>query len=243
MFKIAICDDDDRFLDIEENVISQYLKSRKIEYQIDRFRCGQELIDLGRTVDSYCLIFLDVEMEELSGLETAGKIRECSRVPIAFVTAYISYSLEGYKVNAVRYILKEVDSFRAGMCECLDTVFMKNEKVVSKTFILNFREGKQEIPLENLVYIESRYHYCYFHVQQKGKVNIFTQRNKLDEIEKQIGEETLLRIHKSCLVNLSYVSDIKRYQLQLTNGETLLIAQSKYLDTEKAYLTYCSRID
>lgn len=242
MLKIAICDDDDRFLDIEENVINQYLKSRKMEYQIDRFRCGQELIDLGRTVDVYCLIFLDVEMEELSGLETAGKIRESSQVPIAFVTAYISYSLEGYKVNAVRYILKKMDGFRASICECLDTVFMQNEEK-SKTFILNLREGKKEIPLENLVYIESRHHYCYFHVQEKGKINIFTQRNKLDEIEKQIGEKTLLRIHKSCLVNLSYVSDIKRYQLQLTNGETLLIAQSKYLDTEKAYLIYCGRID
>lgn len=243
MVNIAICDDDGKFLDIENAIISQYMDSRKIEYHIDQFRSGQALIDMGQDVDVYSLIFLDVEMETLSGLETAKKIREHSQVPIAFVTAYISYSLEGYKVNAIRYILKEMDSFRAGIYECLNTVFNQNNTMISKKFELNFREGKKEISIKDLIYIESRHHYCYFHVQKEGGVNVYTKRDKLDEIEKYLNNETLLRIHKSCLVNLSYVLDIKRYQLQLTTQETLLIAQSKYLDTEKAYLIYCGRID
>lgn len=243
MLNIAICDDDNNFLDIEKRIISQYMDSRKIEYHIEQFHSGQTLIDMGRDVNIYNLILLDVEMEVLSGLETARKIREHSQVPIAFVTAYISYSLEGYKVNAIRYILKERDSFRAGICECLDTIFNQKDTIIPKKFVLNLREGKKEISIEDLIYIESRHHYCYFHVQREGELNIYTKRDKLDEIEKQLNDETLLRIHKNCLVNLSYVSDIRRYQLQLTTQETLLIAQSKYLDTEKAYLIYCGRID
>ena len=243
LFNIAICDDDDNFLGVEKAIISQYMDSRKTEYHIEQFCSGQALIALGQNLDSYSLILLDVEMEVLSGLETARKIREYSQVPIAFVTAYISYSLEGYKVNAIRYILKEMDSFQAGLCECLDTIMNQNDTMTSKTFVLDFREGKKEISIKDLVYIESRHHYCYFHVQNGEKVKIYSKRDKLDEIEKQLDNEALLRIHKSCLVNLSFVSDIKRYQMQLTTREILLIAQSKYLDTEKAYLIYCGKMD
>lgn len=243
MLNIAICDDDDNFLGIEKTIISQYMDSKKLEHHIEQFHSGQALIDLGQNVDSYSLILLDVEMEILSGLETARKIREYSQVPIAFVTAYISYSLEGYKVNATRYILKEMDSFHVGLCECLDTIFNQNDTITLNTFTMNFREGKKEISIKDLIYIESRRHYCYFHIQKGEKVKIYSKRDKLDEIEKHLNNENLLRIHKSCLVNLSFVSDIKRYQLQLTTNETLLIAQSKYLDAEKAYLIYCGRID
>ena len=89
LFNIAICDDDDNFLGVEKAIISQYMDSRKTEYHIEQFCSGQALIALGQNLDSYSLILLDVEMEVLSGLETARKIREYSQVPIAFVTAYL----------------------------------------------------------------------------------------------------------------------------------------------------------
>lgn len=241
MFRIALCDDNEEFLEIEKTVIVQYMDSRELPYQVEQFHGGQALVDMGQKVDGYQLIFLDVEMEGISGLETAREIRKHSQVPIAFVTAYFSYSLEGYKVNAVRYILKEKHSLREGICECLDLILAKMGRAVPAVYLLNLREGEKEVTSENLVYIESRHHYCYFHVQEKNKVNIYKKREKLDEIEKQMQEGSLLRIHKSCLVNLAFVSSIRRYQMQLSGGETLLIAQSKYLEVEKEYLSYCGR--
>jgi DNA-binding LytR/AlgR family response regulator len=243
MFRIALCDDNDKFLDMEERIIRQYLDLCRTEYHIERFVGGQALLDLGQEINQCQLIFLDVEMEELGGIETARKIREYSEVPIAFVTAYISYSLEGYKVNAVRYILKEMVSFRAGICECLDLIMNRNQNAETERLVLELREGTKEILLTDLIYIESRHHYCYFHIRESGTSNIYTKREKLDEIEAQLHEESLLRIHKSCLVNLSFVSDVKRYQVQLTTGEILLVAQSKYLDVERSYLNYCGRMD
>lgn len=245
MFRIALCDDNEEFLEIEKTVVCQYMNLRKLSYQVEEFHGGQALVDMGQKVDEYQLIFLDVEMEGISGLETAREIRKHSQVPIAFVTAYFSYSLEGYKVNAVRYILKEKHTLREGICECLDLIREKRSRAVLEGFSLNLREGKKKVTVtaKNLIYIESSHHYCYFHMQENNEENIYTKRGKLDEIEKQIPGGHLLRIHKSCLVNLAFVSGIRRYQLQLLGGGTLLIAQSKYLEVEKAYLDYYGRID
>lgn len=243
MFRIALCDDNEEFLEIEKTVISQYMDSRNMEYQVEQFLGGQALVNLGGKVDGYQLIFLDVEMEGISGLETARRIREHSEVPIAFVTAYFSYSLEGYKVNAVRYILKEKQSFREGIGECLSLVLAQGKQKNSEVVSLGLRGAEREIQVDDLIYIESRHHYCYFHVQEEDGEKVYIKREKLDIIATQIVTKKMFRIHKSCLVNLAFVSGIRRYQLLLVSGETLLIAQSKYLEVEKAYLDYCGRID
>ena len=243
MFRIALCDDNEEFLYMEQKIIMQYMKINKIEYQVDLFYSGQELLNLGNRVNRYHLIFLDVEMKMLDGIETAKKVRETSNVPIAFVTAYLSYSLDGYKVNAVRYILKEMGNFRVSIYECLDFIigqYNKNQKSILK---FNFREMEKEINLQNLVYIESHLHYCYFYIKEGEKLNVYTKREKLDEIERQIYNESFLRIHKSFLVNASYIINVKRYQVQLSIDKSLLIAQSKYLEVEKGYLDFCGKID
>lgn len=243
MFRIALCDDNEDFLEIEKNVISEYMDSRKMECCLEQFLGGQALVSLGEKVDEYHLIFLDVEMEGISGIETAKKIREHSQVPIAFVTAYFSYSLEGYKVNAVRYILKEKQSFREGIAECLSLVLAQGERRKPEMVLLGLRGTEREIEVDDLIYIESRHHYCYFHVQEEDGEKVYSKRGKLDMIAAQMDAKSLLRIHKSCLVNLSFVLGIRRYQLQLTGGGILTVAQSKYLEVEKAYLDYYGRID
>ncbi len=242
MFWFALCDDNEEFLYMERKIIIQYMKLNQMEYQIDLFHSGKELLNLGSKVSRYHLIFLDVEMETLSGMETAKKVREVSKVPIAFVTAYLTYSLDGYKVNAVRYILKEMETFRASIYECLDLIIGQSNKIQNNLMKFNFREREKEVDLQNLVYIESHLHYCYFYVIEGEILNVYTKRERLDELEKQICNENFLRIHKSCLANVSFIVDVKRYEVQLSIGKSLLIAQSKYLEVEKSYLEFCGKI-
>lgn len=243
MFRVALCDDNDKILDIEEKIVSQYLTSKNIEYSVSRFRKGQELFAEGNCLEEFEIIFLDVEMDEIDGIEVARRIREQSEVPIAFVTAYITYSLEGYKVNAMRYILKKMESIREGICECLDSILLRKSREISQKMILELREGKKEILLKDLIYIESHHHYCYYHIQEQEKESIYKKREKLDEVEEQMKQNDFIRIHKSYMVNLSYIADVKRYEADLITGERLMIAQSKYLEVKKKYLIYCGIID
>lgn len=243
MFRVALCDDDEKFLDLEEEIIIQYMEVKGMQCRIDRFPGGQDMLDLGVEADRYQLIFLDVSVGGVSGVEFARKIRERSEVPIAFVTELESYSIEGYRVNAIRYILKEKDDFHVGICECLDVVMSQNSKHISGILEIDLREGKEKIPLNHIVYIESCRHYCFFHILKRGRIHIYKKRERLDGVEERIHDEAFLRIHKSCLVNLSYVLDVRRYQVQLTIGESLMISQPKYLNVEKRYQKYCQELN
>lgn len=82
-------------------------------------------------------------MDEIDGIMTAHKIREYSMdIYIVFVTAYVNYSLEGYKVDATRYLLKNTINFDESIYECMDTILHKMNYIVLKS-ILNLTNVKK----------------------------------------------------------------------------------------------------
>ena len=123
MLKIAICDDEKVFRDNINKYVAAYLNEKEISYEIDTFSSGKEIIDLGIEIKQYNIIFLDINMDDVDGIVTAQKIREySSEIYIVFVTAYINYSLEGYKVEAIRYLLKNNTNLEASISECMDAI-------------------------------------------------------------------------------------------------------------------------
>ena len=145
MLKIAICDDEKVFRDNINKYVAAYLNEKEIYYEIDTFSSGKEIIDLGIEIKQYNIIFLDINMDDVDGIVTAQKIREySSEIYIVFVTAYINYSLEGYKVEAIRYLLKNNTNLEASISECMDAILHKMNLVVKKKKF-KFNEGEKEI--------------------------------------------------------------------------------------------------
>ena len=94
MLKIAICDDEKYFVQKIKNILIEYLENRKIQYEIDTFYSGIELVDMGIEIVKYQIVFLDINMKQLNGMETAEMIRKYSQdIYLVFVTAYVDYSL------------------------------------------------------------------------------------------------------------------------------------------------------
>lgn len=116
---------------------------KDISSEIDMFNSGKELLGLGTDLLGYNIIFLDINMDEMDGIMTAHKIREYSMdIYIVFVTAYVNYSLEGYKVDATRYLLKNTINFDESIYECMDTILHKMNYIVLKS-ILNLTNVKK----------------------------------------------------------------------------------------------------
>ena len=151
MFKIAICDDEIHFRNEIKEILKNYLTYKGIIYEIDTFRSGKEFIDLGIEIIKYKIVFLDINMDEMDGIKTAKSIRQVSNeVFIAFITAYVNYAFEGYKVDAVRYILKNNINFVESVHECIDAINIKMNYVIERK-TLNFNEGRKNISLEHLL--------------------------------------------------------------------------------------------
>ena len=96
MFKIAICDDEEIFRKNIYKIIMNYMDKNGMLCEIDEFESGNEFINLGINMTKYNIVFLDINMDEIDGIETAQEIRKVSNdIFIVFVTAFINYAVEG----------------------------------------------------------------------------------------------------------------------------------------------------
>lgn len=238
MLKIAICDDDNSYLKFEEQLIQEYMENQNIVFEIMLFTSGMEMLSTMNGETRFDIIFLDIEMSIINGIETAKQIRKLSsNVYLVFVTAFITYSLEGYKAQAFRYILKEYESFERVLRECLDAILQENS-YAQKTVSFKFREGRLELLPEDIIYIESNGHKVNFRILRGRKEITYTRYDKLDEIEKKLKGYGFCRIHKSYLVNLRHIKRMEGHHMELKNGVSLSIAKSKYMDVNDAVLNF-----
>jgi Response regulator of the LytR/AlgR family len=237
MLKIAICDDERYFRDNVKDYVMTYMNQLKITGEIDMFSSGKRFIEMGIEIQKYDIIFLDINMKGLDGIQTAKKIRDVSKdIFIVFVTAYINYTLEGYKVDAIRYLLKDDMNFKYTIQECIDAIIEKMDyKVLKREFL--FSEGKKTLILDNILYIESHLHKLEVHVMEK-ELKIYSLYEKLDSIEEQLKAYGFIRIHQSFLINIKYLKDVTNYKAILNNGVELVIPKVRYKTVKNMFIAY-----
>lgn len=237
MIKIAVCDDESVFGYKLKSLLEGYLTQANELYEIDIFSSGKKFIELGPSIAKYHIVFLDINMEDMNGIETASKIREfLEDVYVVFVTAFINYTLEGYKVKAFRYLLKNTVNFEDALHECMDSISKElNIKDEQKT--LKFIEGEQTFSVKRLQYVESNLHKLTFHIIEKELIER-TVIETLNNIEHMINDGSFLRVHQSYLVNLRYVDHIEGYNLILTDNKALPIAKARFVCVKKRVYQY-----
>lgn len=235
MLKIAVCDDENLFTEELKELLSGYMIEKGLVFEIDTYSSGEALVDLGIEIVQYTAVFLDINMEKMDGIKTAEMIRKASReVFIVFVTAYVDYSLEGYQLDVVRYLLKGNANFQSKVNECMDTILDKmNYSVIKKRF--DFKEGRKEISLERLLYIESNMHILEFHVMEDA-MKVYTMYETLNVFETRLAENDFIRIHQSYLVNAKHIKNVVRCKAILTNGVELSIPKARYTEVKKKFV-------
>lgn len=241
MFKIAICDDENLFTEELKELISGYMMEKDFIFEIDTYNSGEALVKLGVGVVRYAIVFLDINMEKIDGIKTAEMIRKVSReVFIVFVTAYVDYSLEGYRLDVVRYLLKGNANFQSNVNECMDAIIDKmNYSVIKRKF--DFKEGRKEIMLDRLLYIESNLHRLEFHVMEDDET-VYTMYEILNVMDDMLLENGFIRTHQSYLVNVKCIENVVRYKVILTNGVELSIPKVRYTEVKKKFIAYLGEV-
>lgn len=233
MLKIAVCDDEKFYREKINNLLKKYLSEHQLDGIIDIFCSGEEFLSQRGNAVKYDAVFMDINMEQTDGIETAMRIRAFqSNTYIVFVTAFIKYVLEGYKVNAVRYIMK--DTLDVAIPECMDAILQKMEL---RQVSFSFMEGEKRLYTDNLLYVESKKHKSIFYYQEEilKRYQIY---EKLDDIEKILEDYSFLRIHKSYLVNMRHIRKINNYIAELDTGEELPIPRIRYQKVKQEFVEY-----
>lgn len=110
--KIAVCDDEEIFSMKLKKYLEQYYNS--IDLIIDVFKSGEDFIrKIKSLTDRYDIVFLDIEMSPIDGIETAKKLRENNKdVIIIFLTSHGEFATDGYEVDAFRFLIKPVQEVK-----------------------------------------------------------------------------------------------------------------------------------
>lgn len=230
MFRIALCDDNQAFLDFEEGLIEQHLTENSISFQCDGYLSGSELLARNEDICKYDLFILDYDMDGLTGFETASKIYEkYPSAKIAFATNYYNFTREGYKYNAVRYLVKQEESFYDELIECVNYV-MKTEP--KKSLLIETRNGLVETAVEDILYVASNKHYIEY-VLSDGRT--LSRRCSLDEAQTELPEY-FVRVHQSYSVNLKYSMQLRRSEIYIRGREkTIPVARNRFDEVNRKF--------
>lgn len=237
MIYIAICDDEKYFRERIEYILKDCMSKRGQECSIDSYGSGEEFKQLGASVLKYDLVFFDISMLEMDGVKAAQWFRTVNKEAfVVFVTSYIEYTLEGYKVDAIRYILKNNHTMDASIEECVDTVLAKIKYQAVK-IPFDFMEGMKIISYERIMYVESRLHMVDFYVIE-GEVKKYTLHSSMSVVEKLLKDGPFIRPHQSYLVNVKYIKKLVRYNVVLINEKSIPIPRARYDEIMGKYIAY-----
>ena len=238
---VAVCDDKQIYLDRVKSIIDSYLHSKGIASSVITFHSGDELLRDLSLIKSFDLVILDVEMPDSDGLYVASKIREYHEtVPIAFLSAFMKYSPSGYRVRAIRYMLKNDMDMDAQIQECLDCVIA--EKAYSESsFTFDFNVGERTVKAIDILYLESCGNYTLLRFNNDTNNEELKVRGSLSKITSILSSVDFIQISAKQSVNLYHVKSILRYSAKMKDGKELSISQKKYNDVLKSFNLYRGR--
>ena len=226
--RIAICDDEEKYRITLKTILDKLLAN--IDYNIDTFDDGNNLYEAfsGTTYD---LVFLDIEMPAVDGITLAKKIRSRSEnVFIVFLTSHIEYALEGYEVNALRYLTKPVD------IEKLKEVirYVQEKQGSSRQIIIKEDSEEILIDINDVIYMESMNQNVRI-VTAKGEHVI---RYNIGDFEDQLKNDGFFRIHRGYLISLSKVKKFSKNDVIMEGDEALPVSRSNLKPLKEALYSY-----
>ena len=203
MRTIVICDDVEIERLLLKDMLCQYFEEINEEISIIEYDSGETLVaDVEEGYVDMELLFLDIYMKKLNGMETARKLRQLQcKIPIIFQTATDEFAIQSYEVQASGYLLKPFSEEK--LMKLLNMV-LKTE--MKRRVAIKSRRQYRYPYTDDIVYIESNKHNVTLHLVDGSEI---VTVDKLVEIEKRINEKRFLHCHQSYLVNMDYVIDVQ----------------------------------
>jgi len=216
MFTLIMCDDNKDFLEQEHKIASDYLSSCNIEYRILQFSNGVELLKC-ELLGSSDLILLDYDMEKITGFEVAKIIREkYSKPSIAFVTVFYEFAREGYKFDAIRYLVKQESTFNQELIDCLEKAIQIKANRVNSVLTIDFCEETVSLLPEEIVYIQADRHYLNYCIVEGKTTKIYRKREKINDSLRRLADTNMFALMRTGLiVNFKYVRSIVIAKLKM----------------------------
>lgn len=221
---IAICDDNIKFCSILENVVFQYGSQHQYKFEIEVYYSGEELYRHMSDQHYYDIIFLDIEMQQMNGIEVGLNIRNAldnEAVHIVYISSYSKYAMDLFQVRPFDFIMKPFNIAR--IYHTLDQSIKLTNKN-RKMFHYKVNKLTYSIPFENILYFESVYNKK-IKIVHTGGESIFY--GSLTNIMEDINKPYFYHVHRCFIINIQFIRLVDKQRITMKNQHQIPIPVRK----------------
>lgn len=232
--KFAICDDCLEY----RSVIAKKLKSLELieDISYSEFSCSEDLLYAYNLGTRFDIIFLDVEMGAINGVDAGIRIREMDEnVIIIFVSNYPQYAIPAYDCEAFYFIVKPIESckFDKVICKAIEKY-----KLLHRYYIMKNKGEIRKILVSDILYIEIYRKHLIFHTFN----NKFETLGKISEALSELKPYGFCQVHQGYLVNMNHIKEFTNYDIVMSTGEKVMMSVRKKAEVLRDYACFLERI-
>lgn len=230
MIYIAICDDEKYTSGRIRKLISDFFHEKNIEMTISQFSNGEELLKYDNQID---ILFLDIQMNKVNGLETARILRNRKfKGYLIFITILKEMVFQSFEVQPFDYLVKPIE--KQTVTSTLERLLssMKNARVPS----LLIQKGYQNriVSLDDIIFCEIIDRKVYLHLITSDVIDYY---DRIENLEKKL-DSRFFRCHRSFLVNLKYLKSYKNGIAYLEGGKEIPVSRLRNKEFSNVILQY-----
>lgn len=240
MISIALCDNEDIYLERYQSKLESLAKKLNINLDIIRFSSGESLLFyLEDHPNKFQLIYLDIVMGGINGIETALQIRKLNTfVKLVFLTTSKDFVYSAFDANATNYLIKDIHDDKFD--QVFNSVYKEIEQNHNQPVLtISTKQGSIFVPYQDIAYFESVKRILVCHKSNKQKIEYYY---KISDLHEELKSKDFVLVHRSFLVNMQYILKLTKTDVYLKNGVILPVSRNNYDATKTQLMHYLNKI-
>lgn len=217
---IAVCDDVPEYRERVKELLDPYVQPH--ELTVSEFSRGEELLAACEEGKSPDIVFLDIEMDGMTGIETGKRLRKLQRdVIVIFVTSHANYVSDAFRQDAFQFLLKPVreEDFRKDFERALRV--WRNRR---RRYVVKWRNTSHMLEYRSILYLEAYHRHIFVHTEEEDYECV----GRLQEEYAKLKPFGFAQCHQGFIINMSRVMSISKEAVQLDDGSSVPVSRRHY---------------
>lgn len=233
MINIAICDDEEVVLHSVKKLVHQFFDKRNIEIGVSLFTSGEELVKSKKEID---LLFLDIQMKDMDGMETARKMRNKNyKGFLIFITVLKEMVFQSFEVQAFAYLLKPIQN--ADFVKTMERVLQSMKNAEDAKLLVQRGVESRIISFDEIVFCEIIDRKVYLHLKAGDIIDYY---DKMENLETKL-DDRFFRCHRSYFINLQYLISYKNGVASMTGNHQVPVSRLRSKEFSNVILQYMKK--
>ena len=230
MIHIAICDDEKHMSDHIRSMISDFFRKKNQEISLHMFSSGEELLSYNGQID---ILFLDIQMKGMDGMETARKLRaDKFRGFLVFITVLKEMVFQSFEVQTYDYLVKPVD--KKQFEKTMERLYASTQNASEDSLLVQKGYEGRIIAKDQIIFCEIIDRKIYLNLTSGEVVDYY---ERIENLETKL-DNRFYRCHRSYLINLKHLKGYKNGTAYMDNGKEIPVSRLRSKEFSSVVLQY-----